>query len=69
MVNGARKGKPGVLVTVPGSPEGPLAKGDVFSRTVYTRWAFLTQREAIGWKRRRVHDARVSCRWGLGKPL
>ena len=35
MLNGASKGKPGALDTVPGSPEGPLAKGKVFSRAIY----------------------------------
>jgi hypothetical protein len=28
MLNGASKGKPGALDTVPGSPGGPLAKGN-----------------------------------------
>ncbi len=43
-MNVVRKGKPSVLVTVPGSPGGPLAKGNDLSRAVYTRWAYLTRR-------------------------
>ena len=35
-MNVARKGKPGVLVTVPGSLGGPLAKGNDPNRVVYT---------------------------------
>jgi hypothetical protein len=51
-LNGARKGKPGALDTVPGPPEGPLAKGNVFSRTVYhPPGAFLTEVGRSGGRR------------------